>query len=131
MHDLALGRVDEAHATHVGGQLVHFVKRTLAQAHRRLAVLLLAQIQDEELVRLGGGELVLLDVHAADPVPFSFQFLDQVPSDKAACTANQCCFHHNPLFVYILKNKVPYQSLSRRATTRTAFSTGWSATRIR
>jgi hypothetical protein len=41
------------------------------------------QVQQPELIGLGFGELVLLDIDAADPVAVALQLLDQMPADEA------------------------------------------------
>ena len=45
VHDLALGRMDEAHASHIGRQLVHLVKSTVIQNESGSAILFLAQVK--------------------------------------------------------------------------------------
>ncbi len=92
-HDLALGRGDESHATHVSSQLVHFVKRTLRQGQSCLAILLLPEIQQQEFIGLGLGKFVLLDVHAAHPVSLSLELFHQVAADESSCTTYKSLFH--------------------------------------
>jgi len=93
VHDLALGRVDEAHAAHVRRQLVDLIERARVERQRRLAVRLFAQVEQQELIGLGGRELVLFDVHPAHPIPLALQLLDQVPANEPSGATDECCFH--------------------------------------
>ena len=95
-HDLALGRVDETHAAHVGGQLIDFVDLPAGNRQRGLAVSRFAEVQLQELIGGGGGKLVLLDVHPADPIPLALQFLDQVAADEATRTTDHRFLHDLP-----------------------------------
>ncbi len=101
VHDLALGGVDKAHPAHVGRQLVDLVKGAVVQGQRCLAVLRLAQVEHHKLVGLRGRKLVLLAVDAAHPVAFALQPLNQMASDKSACTCNKgslLIYHNDYLF---------------------------------
>ncbi len=93
VHYLALGGVDKAHATHVGRQLVDLIEGAIPKSESGLAVLGLSQVEQQELVGRGGGELVLLDIHSPDPVAFLFEFLGQVATDKATGAAEQGFLH--------------------------------------
>ena len=93
MHDLALGRVDEAHAAHVGRELVHLVEGAAAQGERLLAVLRPAQIEQHEFIGCRRAILVRFDIHPAHPVAFALEPLHQMAGDEPAGATNQCCLH--------------------------------------
>ena len=78
--DDGVARLDEAHATHVGGQVVHLLG---ALGHRQ-AVLHLAQVHEVELVAevLLLHELVALPVRGHDVVSFLLQAAGQVRADE-------------------------------------------------
>jgi hypothetical protein len=56
-HDLALGRVNEPHATHIGGELIHLVelcRPAIGQPECLLAIPKFPEIEDSEIIRRGG-----------------------------------------------------------------------------
>ena len=65
--------------------MIHAARRS--ERRRRIA-----QIADDELVRVGRGVFRMLDVDAADPVPLLPQVGDEMVSDESAgaCDENLC-----------------------------------------
>ena len=89
-HDLALGRVDEPHAAHVGRELVDLVEGlAVLGAHGRLAIGRVPQVDPLEVVGGGGRELGVLLVGATDPVAVLHQPPHEVAPDEAPRPAHQ------------------------------------------
>ena len=97
VHDLALGRVDEAHAAHVGRELVDLVEGAAVQGQRGPTVRRLAQIQHHEFVGRRRGELVGLAIHTAYPIALRLEPLHQMAGDEPASAADQCSLHDSPI----------------------------------
>jgi hypothetical protein len=93
VEDLALVGVDEAHAAHVRGELIHLVDGLAVDENGLDAALRLTEVELQELVGGGRAELVLLDVHPADPEALLLQPLDQVTSDESPGTADNRSLH--------------------------------------
>src|SRR5467141_69765 len=92
-HDFALGRVDESHPAHVRRELINDIECTRFQGQRCLTVLLLAQVEQPEIVCRSGTELGPLKVYAPDPEPLLLEPPDEVTRDEATRAAYQCSFH--------------------------------------
>jgi hypothetical protein len=54
-------------------------------------------VEKTELIRSGRTKLMVLDVHAANPVAFPFQLLNKVATDEATCATDQCFLRIIPL----------------------------------
>ena len=59
--------MDKAHAAHIRSQLVDLVERAGGAGKGGPAIFRLAQVQQQEFVRLRGSKLRLLDIHPAHP----------------------------------------------------------------
>ncbi len=70
---------DVSSSAHIGSELIHFVNPFDGE----LRNLLVAQIADNELVGLGFGVFVPLDVDAPDPKAFRLQSLHKVAADES------------------------------------------------
>ena len=92
MFSIRLGRMDEPHPAHIGGQLVDLVKGAIFERKRGLAVLRFSQVKEQELIGGRRCEFVLLDIDSAHPVSFPFELLHQMPTDEAARPTDQCSF---------------------------------------
>src|SRR5882762_6895217 len=90
VHDLALGRMDKSHSTHISSQLVHLVELAACDCQRGFAVLSAAEVQQPKFVSRARAVLVLLDIHSANPVTLPLQFLDQMAADEPTCATHQC-----------------------------------------
>ena len=86
-HDLGLGGVDEAHATHVGRQLVHLVAAA-RHRQRRDGGVGVVEVGDAELVGGARAPLGVLHVHAPDPVPVRRESPHEVVADEAPGAAH-------------------------------------------
>jgi hypothetical protein len=86
----------EAHSAHIGGQLIDLNKSATVCAECSLAIMLISKVEKKELIRSGWTKLMLLDVHAANPLAFPFQPLNKVAADEATCATNQCFLHIIP-----------------------------------
>jgi len=78
----------EAHSTHIGGQLIDFNKPSTIYGECSLAIMFVSKVEKKELIRSGRTKLMLLDVHAANPIAFPFQLLDKVAADEASCATD-------------------------------------------
>src|SRR3954470_18543236 len=80
---------DVARAAHVGGQLVDLVE---AAVDHLAAQLLLAQVADDEVVRLGGREGGELEVDTANPEALALEAAHKMAADESPGAANQRSF---------------------------------------
>ncbi len=92
-HDLAFGRVDEAHAAHVGGQLEDLVEGPLRRFDRGPAVFFVPEVQNPEIIGRRRRELGVFQVDAPHPIAVLFQPSHQVTPDESARAADQGFFH--------------------------------------
>ena len=76
---------DKAHPPHVGSESID----VFHALNGLLAGLPAAEVEQFKLVGGGGGELRLLDIHAADPVALLLQISDEVVADEAAGTGDE------------------------------------------
>jgi hypothetical protein len=88
--------VDEAHAPHVGSQVVDLIGWFAIHQHGCLGVCLVAQIQQQEFVRNGGRELVLLDVDPSNKPPRRLELVHQVAADEATGATDNGGLHCPP-----------------------------------
>ncbi len=66
------------------------------------------QVQQQELVGLGGGEIVGLDIHTAHPVNLTLESLHQVAADESNGTSDQSFFKAGLLWsFYSFKFQAP------------------------
>jgi hypothetical protein len=72
--------------SHIGRQLIHFVKRSVQNI---LADLRIAEIADYELICLALAELVALEVNASDPEPLPLQPFHQMTTDESSRSTNE------------------------------------------
>ena len=92
-HNLALGRVDEAHTAHVGRKLIDLVSGLALDPDGGLTSGFLTQVQEQEFVGGAGGKVGGFDVHAADPIALALEPFDQVTADESTGSAYDRSFH--------------------------------------
>jgi hypothetical protein len=83
---VVLASKDETRSAHVGSKLVYFIELPIENA---TAVLLLPEISQHEIIRLGFTEAGELEIHPADPESFSLQSFNQMRTNEPAGTANK------------------------------------------
>src|SRR5205807_5187085 len=119
--DLALGRVDEAHATHVRRQLIDLIEAAPSQRDRRIARAGLPQVEQLEIVGGGRREFRMFEVYPADPISLSFEPGHQVTRDETARSAHQCLLHNDApsrSCAEVYHRPVGHAALPRRVTVR-------------
>ena len=84
-------------AAHVGCQLVYFVKSTVDHA---AAEILFAKIADNEIVGVGFGIFMELEVDASNPETLFLQTLDKMAANEATGPEHECRFHVSLLAEY-------------------------------
>jgi len=94
---VVLAGEDVAGAAHVGSQLINFIESLVDRAADVVGV---TQIGDDEIIGLGFGVLIELQVDSAHPEAFPLQSFDQMAADKAAGAGDKnpgFTLHYEPL----------------------------------
>ncbi len=99
--------MDETHAAHVRGQLIHLVKGpSVGGPDRQLAVFLGAQVKNQEVVSRCPREFWMFLVDSAHPVSVPFEPFDQVAGNETGGTAYQCFFDFCLIYLPLLTDSV-------------------------
>ena len=98
---VVLAGEDIAGPSHVGGELINFVKAPIDHVFHKVLV---AKIADDKIIRLGLAEARELEVGAAHPEAFSLQTPHEMMTDEAAGPAHEGN-HSRRVFRHVISPK--------------------------
>lgn len=90
--------IDEFGAPHFRSELVDLIERAVYRVFAKAAV---AEVAQDEFVRLGWRELVMVSVDGAHPQTIALQASDEMPADESSRSAHQCRLHRTALGVWM------------------------------